>query len=128
MIIRRLFLTVFAIFAFVANALAVEPEKQDTTLYDHISIDQVGVAVRMPKQHYGLRQQPISSSVIGGELLKSERILSIKDLSAIAPNFYQPDYGSKMTSSIYVRGFGARIDQPIIGLTVDGVPYLNKNN
>ena len=128
MIIRRLFLTVFAIFAVVANALAVEPEKQDTTLYDHISIDQVGVAVRMPKQHYGLRQQPISSSVIGGDLLKSERILSIKDLSVIAPNFYQPDYGSKMTSSIYVRGFGARIDQPIIGLTVDGVPYLNKNN
>ena len=128
MIIRRLFLTVFAIFAVVANAMAVEPEKQDTTLYDHISIDQVGVAVRMPKQHYGLRQQPISSSVIGGDLLKSERILSIKDLSVIAPNFYQPDYGSKMTSSIYVRGFGARIDQPIIGLTVDGVPYLNKNN
>jgi outer membrane receptor protein involved in Fe transport len=44
------------------------------------------------------------------------------------PNFYQPDYGSKMTSSIYVRGFGARIDQPVIGVTVDGVPYLNKNN
>ena len=33
-----------------------------------------------------------------------------------------------MTSSIYVRGFGARIDQPVIGMTVDGVPYLNKNN
>ena len=125
---KRLFFAVFTIFAFAVNSLAVEPEKPDTTLYDHISIDQVGVAVRMPKQHYGLRQQPISSSVIGGELLRSERVLSIKDLSAIMPNFYQPDYGSKMTSSIYVRGFGARIDQPIIGLTVDGVPYLNKNN
>ncbi|MBR3912450.1 MAG: TonB-dependent receptor [Alistipes sp.] len=107
---------------------AAEPEKADTTLYEHIDIDQVGVAVRMPKQHYGLKQQPISSSVVGGDLLRSERVLSIKDLSAIVPNFYQPDYGSKMTSSIYVRGFGARIDQPIIGLTVDGVPYLNKNN
>lgn len=128
MIMKRLFLLLFAISAVAANAFAVEPERQDTTLYDHISIDQVGVAVRMPKQHYGLKQQPISSSVIGGELLRSERVLSIKDLSAIVPNFYQPDYGSKMTSSIYVRGFGARIDQPIIGLTVDGVPYLNKNN
>ena len=128
MTMKRYLILFFAVVASAVNAFAVEPEKGDTTLYEHISIDQVGVAVRMPKQHYGLRQQPISSSVVGGELLRSERVLSIKDLSAVMPNFYQPDYGSKMTSSIYVRGFGARIDQPIIGLTVDGVPYLNKNN
>ncbi|MBO5330802.1 MAG: TonB-dependent receptor [Alistipes sp.] len=125
---KRLFTLFFALVACAVSLQAAEPEKADTTLYEHIDIDQVGVAVRMPKQHYGLKQQPISSSVIGGDLLRSERVLSIKDLSAIVPNFYQPDYGSKMTSSIYVRGFGARIDQPIIGLTVDGVPYLNKNN
>ena len=125
---KRLFTLFFALVAYAVSLQAAEPEKADTTLYEHIDIDQVGVAVRMPKQHYGLKQQPISSSVVGGDLLRSERVLSIKDLSAIVPNFYQPDYGSKMTSSIYVRGFGARIDQPIIGLTVDGVPYLNKNN
>ncbi len=125
---KRLFTLFFALVACAVSLQAAEPEKADTTLYEHIDIDQVGVAVRMPKQHYGLKQQPISSSVIGGDLLRSERVLSIKDLSAVVPNFYQPDYGSKMTSSIYVRGFGARIDQPIIGLTVDGVPYLNKNN
>lgn len=117
-----------AIFSFVAasaqNSSVNEP---DTLVQRHLSIDEVGVAVRQPKQHFGLKSQPISSSVIGSVLLNSERVLSIKDLSAIVPNFYQPDYGSKMTSSIYVRGFGARIDQPIIGLTVDGVPYLNKN-
>ena len=39
-----------------------------------------------------------------------------------------PDYGSRMTSSIYVRGLGARIDQPVVGLTVDNIPYLNKDN
>ena len=33
-----------------------------------------------------------------------------------------------MTSSIYVRGIGARIDQPAIGLYVDNIPYLNKSN
>ncbi|MBQ7963905.1 MAG: TonB-dependent receptor [Alistipes sp.] len=125
---KRLFTLFLALVACAVSLQAAEPEKADTTLYEHIDIDQVGVAVRMPKQHYGLKQQPISSSVVGGDLLRSERVLSIKDLSAIVPNFYQPDYGSKMTSSIYVRGFGARIDQPIIGLTVDGVPYLNKNN
>ena len=33
-----------------------------------------------------------------------------------------------MTSSIYVRGLGARIDQPVIGLNIDNVPVLNKDN
>ena len=60
--------------------------------------------------------------------LENRHIGSVKELSAIAPNFYQPDYGSRMTSSIYVRGFGSRIDQPVVGMNVDGVPVMNKNN
>ena len=52
----------------------------------------------------------------------------MKNVSAIAPNFFIPDYGSRMTSSIYVRGLGARIDQPVVGLNVDNVPILNKDN
>lgn len=52
---------------------------------------------------------------------------AVKDVSAIAPNFYMPDYGSRMTSSIYVRGLGARMDQPVIGLSIDNIPYLNKD-
>ena len=54
-------------------------------------------------------------------------ILSVRDAADIIPNFYVPDYGSRMTSSIYVRGLGARIDQPAIGLNVDNVPILNKD-
>lgn len=53
---------------------------------------------------------------------------AVKDISLIAPNFFMPDYGSRMTSSIYVRGLGARMDQPVVGLTVDNIPYLNKDN
>ncbi|MFR9672550.1 MAG: TonB-dependent receptor, partial [Rikenellaceae bacterium] len=30
-------------------------------------------------------------------------------------------------SSIYVRGLGARIDQPVVGLNIDNVSFLNKN-
>ncbi len=60
--------------------------------------------------------------------LENRHISSIKELSAFAPNFYQPDYGSRMTSSIYVRGFGSRMDQPVMGMNIDGVPVMNKNN
>ena len=129
---KRLFTIVaFAVAIFSFDAARAEGGEQilpDSVVDRHLSIDEVGVVVRQPKQHFGLKSQPISSSVISSSTLEREHVLSIKDLSAIVPNFYQPDYGSKMTSSIYVRGFGARIDQPIIGLTVDGVPFLNKNN
>ena len=60
--------------------------------------------------------------------LENRHISSVKELSALAPNFYQPDYGSRMTSSMYVRGFGSRIDQPVVGMNIDGVPVMNKNN
>lgn len=69
-----------------------------------------------------------SSTTVGRAALENRHIASVKELTSIVPNFYQPDYGSRMTSSIYVRGFGSRIDQPVVGLSIDEVPVLNKNN
>ncbi len=54
-------------------------------------------------------------------------INSVKDVSVSVPNFYQPKYGSHITSTIYIRGFGSRIDQPAMGLVIDNVPVMNKN-
>ena len=127
--IKKFMLAVAAVCGMQGVALADERElvKPDS-LYTTEVVEGVSVSIKMPKQHFGLKRQPLSSSVMGEAMLEREQIHSVKDLSAIMPNFYQPDYGSKMTSSIYVRGFGARIDQPVIGVTVDGVPYLNKNN
>ncbi|MDE7397278.1 MAG: TonB-dependent receptor, partial [Muribaculum sp.] len=34
--------------------------------------------------------------------------------------------GSQMTSTIYVRGLGSRIDQAAVGMNLDNVPVLNK--
>lgn len=70
------------------------------------------------------RVAPLLTSV----RLDREGVNSTKDASALIPNFYQPDYGSKTTSSIYVRGFGSRIDQPAVGLYVDDIPIMNKSN
>lgn len=122
---KQIFTLFFAFVMLSASAFAaVEPA--DTTR--HIVVDDVSIIASAPKQHFGLSKEPISSSVANLSMLEREGISSVKQLSAMMPNFYQPDYGSRMTSSIYVRGFGARIDQPVIGMTVDGVPYLNKNN
>ena len=87
-----------------------------------------------PLEVLGIKQTPgggiIAEAVteISGSEARRLGIEATKGISTVAPNFYMPDYGSRMTSSIYVRGLGARIDQPVVGLTVDNIPYLNKDN
>lgn len=85
------------------------------------------VSVTAIKQQADLTLQPTASTVIGSLQVERFNITDMKGVSEIAPNFYIPDYGSRMTSSIYVRGIGARIDQPAVGLNVDNVAYLNKD-
>ncbi len=65
---------------------------------------------------------------ISAKEIERLNIVTMKDASDVVPNFYIPAYGSRITSSIYVRGLGARIDQPVVGLNVDNVPILNKDN
>lgn len=87
-----------------------------------------------PLEVLGVKQTPDGVSTaqavtrVSGAEARRLGIEAVKDVSAVAPNVYMPDYGSRMTSSIYVRGLGARIDQPVVGLTVDNIPYLNKDN
>lgn len=70
---------------------------------------------------------PVSANAFSISKIDNINVTSTKDLSSFVPNFHLPEYGSQMTSSIYVRGFGARIDQPVVALIVDEVPILNKN-
>ncbi len=67
-------------------------------------------------------------TTLGESAIQRLDIANIKQASEIAPNFYIPAYGSRMTSTVYVRGLGARIDQPVVGLNIDNVPMLNKDN
>lgn len=79
------------------------------------------------KQTQQMREQPEASTVISSKDVEQLGIVSMRGVSDVVPNFYMPDYGSRITSTIYVRGIGARMDQPSVGLNVDNVPYLNKD-
>lgn len=65
---------------------------------------------------------------IGSSAVKTYDLVNLREASVLAPNFYIPAYGSRMTSSIYVRGLGTRIDQPVVGLNIDNIPIINKDN
>lgn len=113
------FLAIFALFI----SLSVAANEPVDTLYR--DIEQVEITASLKSDN--TRSMPISATSMSMLKLEQRGISSVKELSAIAPNFYQPDYGSSITSSIYVRGFGSRIDQPVLGVVIDGVPLMNKN-
>lgn len=90
-------------------------------------LDEV-VVVSTPKEHVSLRQQPLSSTSIGAAQLQQKGINNIKDLTANIPGLFIPNYGSRLTSSIYLRGVGSRIGTPAVGMYVDDVPLANMSS
>ncbi len=86
------------------------------------------VTVTAIKQAADLTLHPVAGTVVNRAQIERLNIVSVRGASELAPNVYMPQYGSRMTSSIYVRGIGARIDQPVVGLNIDNVPFLNKDN
>lgn len=110
------------------NAAYADDDVQPDAYVLPDSVTQLGeLNVVSVKQTEQLRSEPLSATILGCSELESINAVSMKGLSDAVPNFYMPDYGSRTTASMYVRGIGARMDQPSIGLTVDNVPYLNKN-
>lgn len=85
------------------------------------------VSVTAVKQASTLLRQPVTATIISRQNIENAGVAGMKGVSGMAPNFYMPDYGSRMTSSVYVRGIGARIDQSAVGLNIDNIPILNKN-
>lgn len=94
---------------------------------DSVSVTLDEVNVTTIKQMALLNDEPEAATIIGRKELERIGADAVKNISDVVPNFYIPDYGSRITSSIYVRGIGARMDQPSVGLNVDNVPYLNKD-
>ncbi len=91
------------------------------------TMDEV-VVVSTPKEHTELRQQPLSSTSLGETQLRQKDITGIKDLTAHIPSLFIPDYGSRLTSSIYLRGVGSRIGTPAVGMYVDDIPLANMSS
>lgn len=89
-------------------------------------IDTVSVSATI-KSSTALDNQALAATSFKLSEIENQQINSVKDVSVSVPNFFQPKYGSRITSSIYIRGFGSRIDQPAMGLNIDNIPVMNKN-
>lgn len=130
---QRILLPVLAMVTYVAMAensaytySSANKEYLPADTTRNISIDEI-IVIATPKENNRLRQQPISSSSISQNEMRNNSVNSIKSLSALVPNLFIPDYGSKLTTSVYVRGIGSRINTPAVGLYVDNIPFIDKS-
>lgn len=86
------------------------------------------VVIESFKQNNNLYIQPVAASLLTNKEIKDFNIVNIKEISSLAPNLFIPDYGSKMTSPVYIRGIGSHRNAPSVGLYVDGVPYFDRSS
>lgn len=91
-----------------------------------IDLDEV-VVVSQPKEQVRLRLQPVSSNVFGSEQLQQLHVHDLSQLSQYVPSFVMPSYGSRLTSSMYIRGIGSRINNPAVGVYYDNIPLMSKS-
>lgn len=130
-------LTVIGLFLLAAVATAAPGTLHVTppvTTDDPAELDSIrlieteSVVVRSSaKETNNLWSAPEATSLITPGQVNNRQIESIKDLSAFVPNLFIPDYGSKMTTPIYLRGVGARSSGQSVAMYVDNIPYMDKS-
>ena len=107
----------------LTTMMAVEgPEvtPADTTTARSFALDEVVVSA-FKTNKYDL--MPASRSALSARQISNQQINGIKELTAVIPNFYMPDYGSRASCPVYVRGVGNKSDGTGIGFYVDGMPF-----
>ncbi|MCH5241309.1 MAG: TonB-dependent receptor [Muribaculaceae bacterium] len=119
---KRCFLFYIALFISGMISYAVELVPEDSLF---VTLKEINITA--VKQTLEMKEEPEASTVLSGKEIEQLGIVSMRGVSDVVPNFFMPDYGSRITSTIYVRGIGARMDQPSVGLNVDNVPFLNKD-
>lgn len=125
MINKKSLVTALLLSIIILNINAEDaPIESDSVTLKYTAKD---VVVESFKQNNNLSVQPISATTLSGNILEQNHVVNIKEVTAMIPNFFMPDYGSKMLSPVYIRGIGSRINAPSVGLYVDGMPYFDRS-
>lgn len=122
---------IYSLLIGVLIAIAAFAEDRDTPLTsDSIPMSYEGedIVIVAFKENMDITSQPISANLLSGKELNERNITTIKDLSAFIPNFFMPDYGSKLKAPLYIRGIGSQVNAPSVGLYVDGIPYFDRSS
>ncbi|MDR2127442.1 MAG: TonB-dependent receptor [Prevotellaceae bacterium] len=95
---------------------------------DSVYVLDEAIVKNIKKETSNITELPTAVSIIGASTMNKKQLQSLKEVAMNIPNVYIPDYGTKLTSSTYIRGIGSRMNTPAIGLYVDNIPYLDKSS
>jgi len=124
---KRLIVLVFSTTALIgprAENVSVPTLASDTSRVT--DLDEI-VVVALPKESGLLRTKSLSSSVFLSSNLQTLDLRDVRQISLYVPSFVMPDYGSRYTSSAYVRGIGAKEGSSAIGMYLNGIPLATKS-
>lgn len=79
-----------------------------------------------PKQQSTKHAVTGNATVLKGTDIDLLGIETIKDLSAWSPNLFIPDFGTRKTTSVFLRGIGSFFNEPAVGLFVDNIAYFDE--
>ena len=114
----KYFVFAFVLFIGCTRLLAINSALQTDTTSKVIDLDEV-VVISQPKENLRLRLLPLSSTILTSAEMNNRNIRDLSQLSAYVPSFTMPAYGSRLTSSMYVRGIGSRTGSlPLIAIFI----------
>lgn len=71
---------------------------------------------------------PASVSLVGPSLLRTQHLADVSELSGVLPNVFIPEYGSKQTTPIAIRGVMSKIKGSSVGFYIDGTPHFEMSS
>lgn len=126
MIMRIKYISLLSLFILILQGISAQDtaDLPDSSAAGRIELGEI--TIRASRANIKLKEMHASVSLLSSAVINENEIHSLRDISSVAPNLYMPDYGSKLTSPVYIRGVGSRINAPSVGLYVDNVPHFEK--
>lgn len=101
------------------------PNDADSTVFKTVGLSEVTV-VEFKKSKENLATNSVS--VVDSGFINRHELQSITELTAVVPNFYMPEYGSKQNTPVYIRGVGAKTKGSAVAFYVDGIPHFENSS
>ena len=95
----------------IAAAIGANAQNE-ADIIETTTLEEFSVEVPAQKEEQPLTARASATTGISKVKMEQLQIDNIKGLSALVPNLHNPDYGSRTTSAIYIRGIGTRMDPP----------------
>lgn len=95
----------------------------DSTRTPDVELGEIIIAAS--RDNSKIKDIPASITSIRSGTIEDNQIQSLEDINAYVPNFIMLDYGTKLTSPVYIRGIGSKKGSPSVGLYVDGIPHFD---